>query len=278
MRSPPTSFERLGSLCAEVGFDLDDVSPAIRARMALLAETTKSVEDSERCVDLAQDVFRHYEASKPFQRFTDLERRIVVIGTLFADIGKTGPAGAGPDGQRLVAEIFAVENVTDERMSVARFFEVYFPADAADRTRRLGALRLDARMTMRALWNLHSAWTLHVIQGDGVPCEAVPAAAAHHLLENVNPDAIVAEDGRFTKYFGEHASFDRPEKLVILLDKYDAVRRRGHGTHGDAIAQLRTVIGGSRRFAADRAFWTLIEDLDAVGRSREETRAPLPRA
>jgi hypothetical protein len=268
----------LGSLCAEVGFDLEGVSPRIRDRMALLAETTQTVEDCERCVGLARDVFRHYEAWKPLQRFSVLERRIVVIGTLFADIGKTGPAWADPDGQRLVAEIFAVENVTDETMSVARFFEVYFPADAADRTRRLHALRLDPRMTMRALWDLHSAWTLHVIQGDGVPSEAVPAAAAHHLLENVNPDAIVAEDGRFTKYFGEHASFERPEKLVILLDKYDAVRRRGHGTHGDAIARLRAVIRGSRRFAEDRGFFTLIEDLDAVGRSREGTRAPLPPA
>jgi hypothetical protein len=119
---------------------------------------------------------------------------------------------------------------------------------------------------------------LHVIQSDGVPSEAVPAAAAHHLLENVNPDAIVAEDGRFTKYFGEHASFERPEKLVILLDKYDALRRRGHGTHGDAIARLRAVIAASRRFAEDRTFFTLIEDLDAVGRSREGTRGLLPRA
>jgi hypothetical protein len=274
---PSTSFERLRSLCAEVGFDLEDASPAIRARMALLAETTSTVEDSERCVDLARDVFRHYETSKPLQRFTELERRIVVLGTLFADIGKTGPAGAPPEGQRLIAEIFAVENVPDERMSVARFFEVYFPADAGDRTRGLGALGLDPRMTMRALWNLHSAWTLRVIRGDGVPSEAVPAAAAHHLLENVNPDAIVAEDGRFTKYFGAHASFDRPEKLVILLDKYDAVRRRGHGTHGDAIARLRAVIAASPRFGADRTFFTLIEDLDAVGRSREETRGLLAR-
>jgi hypothetical protein len=119
-------------------------------------------------------------------------------------------------------------------------------------------------MTMREVWNLHSAWTLHVLQGDGVPMEAVPAAATHHILENVNPDSLIAEDGRFTKYFGKHASFERPEKLVILLDKYDAALRRGRCTHDQAIASLREVIANNHRFCGDHGFLELIEDLDKV--------------
>jgi hypothetical protein len=119
-------------------------------------------------------------------------------------------------------------------------------------------------MTMREFWNLHSAWTLHVLQGDGVPMEAVPAAATHHILENVNPDSLIAEDGRFTKYFGKHASFERPEKLVILLDKYDAALRRGRCTHDQAIASLREVIANNHRFCGDHGFLELIEDLDKV--------------
>jgi hypothetical protein len=157
-----------------------------------------------------------------------------------------------------------VECVIDERTSVAQFFEVYFAADAVHRARRFRALGLDARMTMREFWNLHSAWTLHILQGDGVPMEAVPAAAAHHILENVNPDSLIAVDGHFTKYFGKHASFERPEKLVVLLDKYDAALRRGRCTHDQAIALLREVIGRHHRFCGDHGFLELIEDLAKV--------------
>jgi hypothetical protein len=262
--APTSSFDRLRTICAGVGFDLEQIRPSILARMRLLAETTETVNDCERAVRIANDIFRYYDVLKPLRCFTALERRIVVIGTLFSDIGKSGPAGAALDGQQLVAEMFAVECLIDERTSVARFFEVYFPADAARRARRFGALGLDARMTMRAFWNMHSAWTLHVLQGDGVPMEAVPAAATHHILENVNPDSLIAEDGRFTKYFGKHASFERPEKLVILLDKYDAALRRGRRTHDQAIASLREVIARNHRFRGDHGFLELIEDLDEV--------------
>jgi hypothetical protein len=274
-----SSLARLGSICAEVGFDLSQIRPSILARMRLLADTTETVNDSERAVRIANDIFRYYDVSKPLKRFTALERRIVVIGTLFSDIGKSGPAGAALAGQQLVAEMFAVECIIDERTSVAQFFEVYFPADAADRARRFEALGLDAAMTMRKFWNLHSAWTLHILQGDGVPIEAVPAAATHHILENVNPDSLIAEDGRFTKYFGKHASFERSEKLVILLDKYDAALRRGHRTHDQTIALLREVIAKNQRFCGDHGFLELIGDLDEVMKVPEVLRrGPLSRA
>jgi hypothetical protein len=262
--APTSSLERLRTICADVGFDLERIRPSILARMRLLAETTETLNDCERGVRIANDIFRYYDIWKPLRRFTALERRIVVIGTLFSDVGKSGPAEAALDGQQLVAEMFAVECAIDERTSVARFFQVYFPADADKRARRFGALGLDPGMTMRTLWNLHSAWTLHILQGDGVPMEAVPAAAAHHILENVNPDSLIAEDGRFTKYFGKHASFERPEKLVILLDKYDAALRRGRRTHDKAVAFLREVIARNQRFCGDHEFLELIEDLDEV--------------
>lgn len=92
----------------------------------------------------------------------------------------------------------------------------------------------------------------------------VRTAGPHHILENVNPDSLVAADGRFTKFFGRHASFERPEKLVILLDKYDAALRRGRRTHDQAIALLREVIARNHRFCGDHDFLELVEDLDEV--------------
>ncbi len=270
--SPTPTLARLRELCQKAGLDLDRVSPWIVARMELLARSTETVSDSERCAALAEDIFRYVDKAKPSERFSLLERRTVVIGTLFSDIGKTGPAEASADGQQLVADMFSVEHVLDSSMSVTRFFETYFPADVEQRAYRFRRLGLDADMTMRDFWNLHSAWTLRILRGDGVPPEAVGAAATHHILENINPDAIMAEDGRLSRYLGENAYFDRSEKLVILLDKYDAARRRGKLTHAETIDWLRDLIAKNARFRGDSDFAALIATLDIVAARRESSQ------
>lgn len=267
MENPSTSvevtpFERLKDICASVDLDTEKIKPSILERMRLLAETTETVKDCERATELAGQVFSRYTDSP--RSFSEAERRTVVIGSLFADIGKSGPGDAELNGQQLIAEMFAVEHVDDPQISVRDFFAQYFPADSNERISRFETLGLDPGMTMREFWNLHSLWTLQIIQGDGVPQEAVAAAATHHLLENVNPDSIVAEDGKFTKYFGENSSFDRAEKLVILLDKYDASRRRGGRSHEESIIWLKKLIAGHPRFHDDPQFLELIDVLDEV--------------
>lgn len=262
---PPTPFGRLRGICADSGLNLDDVRPQILERMRLLAETTETVRDCERAADLAKDVFRYYEAREsPTERFTKLERRTVVIGTIFSDIGKTGPAAAALDGQRLVAEMFGIEHGLDGKTPVSTFFADHFAADASDRVCRFCALDLDPEMTMRAFWDLHSVWTLEILRGDGVPPEAVAAAATHHLLENVNPHPVFAADARLTKYVLDDAAIPRAAKLVIVLDKYDAARRRGNRTHDEAIRWLRQLVAVHPRFGCDRAFLELIAGLDAA--------------
>lgn len=260
---------RFRAICAAAGVELDNLSPEIVERMQLLAETTETVEDCQRAAEMAQDMFRYYEQQKPAERLSDLDQRTVLIGSLFSDIGKTGPVHADKAARQLIAEMFSVERVPDDKMSVADFFRAYFAADASERSARFRALGLDPDITMREFWNMHSAWTLHIIQAGGIPLEAVAAAATHHLLENVNPDSIVAHDGRFTRYFGENNRVDRPEKLVILLDKYDAARRRAGRSHEDAILWLRALIAHNAHFAGDQEFFSLIDDLDLVLRGRE---------
>ncbi len=263
--SAQTPLGRLRAICAHSGLDLDAVDPTILQRMRLLAETTETLRDCERATDIAEDIFRYYDAFKPpREHFTELERRTVVIGTLFSDIGKSGPAHATADGQRLVAEMFSVERVLDGKSSVTSFFASYFRDDADDRGTRFSALGLDVEMSMREFWNLHSVWTLEILRGDGVPPQAVAAAATHHLLENVNPHEMFVSDQRLHKYVGDGCTFARPEKLVILLDKYDAARRRGRRTHSEAITWLRELLDTHPRFSRDREFFALIDGLDGA--------------
>jgi hypothetical protein len=263
-------FGRLYTICAAQGLELASLEPRILERMRLLAQTTETVKDCQRIAGLAERMFRYYDRERPQDRFDTIEQKTVVIGSLFSDIGKTGPASADRAGQRLITEMFSVERVPNEKMPVADFLRAYFPADAEQRIARFSGLGLSPALSMREFWNLHSAWTLHIIQDGGMPPEAVAAAATHHLLENVNPDAIVAHDGRFTRYFGDNERVDRPEKLVILLDKYDAARRRAQRSHAQAITWLRALVKKNPRFAGDVEFSGLIDDMDLVLRDLDK--------
>lgn len=262
--SSDETVRRSRAICAEVGFDLDGVAPSVIARLQLLAEHSETVADAERMVARARDIFRYYSTAKPLAAFSEVERQIVALGCLFSDLGKTGPGKASASEQRLILEMFAVEGVDDETQPVTQFFATYFPADAEERVRQFAALGLDPNMPLRQFWNLHSTWTLEIVEAAGVPAEAVAAAATHHLLDDVNPENIVAPDRRFTRSFGGNPTFDRAEKLVILLDKYDAVRRRGGGSHEQAIAWLRKRVALNPHFHDDAELSTLIADLDAV--------------
>lgn len=255
---------RLGALCAGVSFKLESLDPSIVDRLRLLAAHSATVADAERMVGWALQLFRYYEQHKPEERFSATERSTVVLGCIFSDVGKTGPAHADAAGRKLVVEMFSIEGVEDEAQPVSKFLKTYFPADADARIVCFERLGLDPSMPMRAFWDLHTGWTLDVAEAAGVPLEAVAAAATHHMLEGINPRHIVGPNERFTRAFGVNVAFDRAEKLVIVLDKYDAVRRRGGRTHAEAIAWVRALVHGNPRFRDDPVLAALISDLDVV--------------
>lgn len=89
------------------------------------------------------------------------------------------------------------------------------------------------------------------------------AAAAHQLLEGINPDDIVGKGGFYTRVFGTNKRFDHAEKLIIVLDKYDAFRRRLGVSHVEAIEMLHKLIGKTD-YANDREFVSLITDIEMV--------------
>jgi len=263
---PADLIERLAVICAEVGFDLAGVEASVLARLRRLADGSHTLTDVERMAATAVAVFRVYDETKPAQAFGELEKRTVVLGCLFSDIGKTGPRDADAEAQDLIVDMFSIERVPNEQMPVSEFLGRYFPEDAEARTARFVSLGLDPAMTIRQFWNLHSEWTLDIVDATGVPPEAVAAAASHHFVDGINPDDIVGDDHRFTRAFGGNDAFDRAEKLIVVLDKYDAARRRGLWTHDEAIAWLRARIDANPRFRGDPELEQLILDVDQVAR------------
>lgn len=268
--------KRLKAICAQVDFDLESVDPSLVERLLLLASFSETVTDAERMTRIAFDVFRHYEEHRPEIAFSKEERQVVVLGGFFSDIGKTGPEHADTKAQKLIIEMFAVEGVRDETQSIAEFLLRYFPEDGDARICQITALGLEPTMSIRSFWNLHSTWTFALCENAGLPPEVVAAAATHHLLDEINPEEIVGEDLQFTRAFGDNLAFDRAEKLVIVLDKYDALRRRARFTHEQTIDWLRAYVEKNPRFRGDAEFEILIAEVGATQSSRQSLYDALP--
>ena len=255
----------LRELFKELGLDVEKMNPNIVRKLLLLNERTETFKDEERSVHVARALFRYYEKNLLDIRFTDAEQRTVLIGTMFTDIGKTGPRNATPEQENLILDIYGIKNIIDpKKITLEQFVNDNFPEDAASRLTTLKEMGVEGDITMREFYNLHAKWTLETISGDGVPPEAVAVAATHHMLEGINPEEIVGKDGRFTKYFGDNLFFDRAEKLIILLDKYDAFRRRGKKEHKEAIELVRNKIRSNPNFTKDKEFEELLTNLDAM--------------
>lgn len=267
MKRPETDSGRhhLDDLFAELGVDAKRINPNILRKLLLLNERTETFKDEERSVHVAQALFKHYDINHHGERFTDAEQRTVLLGTLFTDIGKTGPRDARPEQEEVILSIYRVENIIDpKKITLEDFMNQNFSEDAVGRLAMLQEMGISPEMTMREFYNLHPRWTLEIISGDGVPPEAVAAAATHHMLEGINPEEIVGKDGRFTKYFGDNLFFDRAEKLIIILDKYDAFRRRAKKEHEEAIKLVRKIIKLNPNFKNDREFEELLTNLDQM--------------
>lgn len=248
-------------LLEQIGMDLERLNPLILDRLILLDQRSSFMDDERRCIALADRVFAFADAQE--HPWTDQEKRLVFKGTLLSDIGKTGPKDARPDQSELIMKMFAIENVLDPNQRTVEQFlrEEYarnYPEDDVEQAlSAFQELGLSPTMTIREFYNKHALWTTEIINHDGVGSDVVAVASLHHILEGVNPEGFLRDDGTLSNA-GENTRFDRPEKLVILLDKYGASRDRGHKTHAEAIDYLQEYIGKSERFADDDEFQNLI--------------------
>ena len=105
---------RFRALCADGGFNLDRADASLVERMCLLAEHTETVADAERMVAGARAVFRRYEAKKPFEAFSEAERRIVILGN----------PGPPPELPAEVRELERLRGAAEERAQLNRAKEL----------------------------------------------------------------------------------------------------------------------------------------------------------
>lgn len=247
----------------------EHIAPHIKERLVRLERITPTIEDERAAITIARELFA--TAQESGHPYNSDEQRNVVVGTLFTDIGKSGPLNATPEQSELISRMFAIENRPKDEVfgSIDNFLSMHFGRDAAYDAKQLQSLGLDtAQLSMRDFYDCHTKWTLEIISNDGVPKEAIPAAAAHHHLRGDNPYHILNGKDEYTDDFdfGRNHVFGREEKLVCVLDMYDAYVRRGHMEHRRAMEQLQKWVDSTwnGRYAKDAELTQILKDLDAT--------------
>ena len=183
----------------EAGFDSDEVrDERVFQRMAFLDQVTPTLDDEKKCIWYAHTIADHLETIG--QGLTEEELKTITVGTLFTDIGKTGPADATPEEVVLITSMYAYSGNYDiKKVTVKEFLREHFPAEARGRIEIFEGMDLDPMMTMREFYNLHVHWTYDIVIDSGLPKEAVFAAATHHITDGKNPRDIVDSQGVLAK-------------------------------------------------------------------------------
>lgn len=256
--------------------NLQSVGKSIKEALYLLAEQGKEfVSFEEHSVQMIDYLYQ--EIGKDF--LTEEEYQIARQGTVLSDIGKAGGPMMTELDKRLAVALYSFKNVPggssktvmsllhDHAPDLVRQLEV---ADEGTLLQELSHLTQSAELslsgeddwknvTLQSFWSGgHTMWTYqHLMQPDTqVDPSVFPSAVLHHVFEGQNPGNILLNNGEFNQPYGERTVFGKPELLVLLVDKYDAMVERGkigskegaieRISHDQAIASLSNLIGIAR--------------------------------
>lgn len=260
------SVAKVEEILKSVNINPSSLSPELKSRLVLLDRYTPTIDDEHQAISYALKVFD--QAEKSGHPYSDAEKRVVMIGTLFTDIGKSGRKDATIQQSELIVSMYSKENIPieDTQGSVQNFLTKYFSEEnPKEKIALFQSLKLVSNMTMRDFYNLHTQWTFDILDASDLPKEIVPVASCHHRLRGDNPRNILNDDDSYIRTFGSRTRYGRSEKLVGLLDQYDAFRRRSGLIHKETILKLQELVSGAvnGRYTNDMEFQEIIKDIDA---------------
>lgn len=280
----------------KVGLKPESSSAVFVSRLALLNEFTPIIRDEDRMVSYMERVFD--QAEKKHRAFPPNKKNTIKSGALFADIGKSGPKEANIQQSKLILSMYSENNISEEYLNgpiknflgwlLSKYFEnnenntlkenVNGPVknfltnhlgSKEERLENAGNLLTSLglntdKLTMRDFFNLHTQWTYDLIKDSDLPKETIAAAVSHHRIRGDNP-GIFKDDKSdlYIEEFGASARYGRAEKLVTMLDQYDAYRNRGMLNHKQTIHKLYELINTVRDgyYKNDSEFLEIIADI-----------------
>lgn len=261
--SPKITAEKLA---IQIGLNWNALSEGFK-KMFEQMSAWGHIESSVNMNELALEVMRDNALI-----FSPIEKKLrkdvlqsITQGITLSDIGKRGPLEANREQSDFVTSVFKIHNLKQNpsEITLANFSHDYLKdfLTPIDRTMIIESLQpygITANMSMRQFYNLHTAWSVEILQKentvkDSVSEKVIRMVARHHTL-----DGVKVIDGELTL----------EDKIVIVLDQYDACRKRGGKTHKEAMGYIKKKIQKGK-FKTDPEFKALLAVLENAAHNTE---------
>ncbi len=259
---------------SELDIQEHDLHQTIIDRLTLIETRYRRFNDDSRMICRGlRNLFDYITHTTPHHlSISDAEIRKTVLAGFIHDIGKSGPATIGPEHQALIIDIYGIEHIRDGTASIESVLREHRPGQADRFLSLLSEIGITNHTTMREFWNLHGIWTHDILeqyQCAGIDRETRIIAGSHHIAEGINPYHVAdsniplgaVEIGALEQYLDIIE-----ERALIIIDKYQASRRRSETSHETAMAVVRSII--EKKFDHDPIMQFILSAIDTLG-SRE---------
>ena len=237
--------QKIQAELSELG--ISECPPEILDHLVLLEENSNFNDDSRMILEGVKNVLDLEESFK----LKPVEKRRLFLATYLSDIGKSYSLE--------VIKLFSVENIENQNQTVGETLQASFPSEKEKMIANLKKVEVTSGMSMREFWDKHASWTKTILDKHThlFDKETRIVAASHHLDRGVNPYEIDIKDvGQVTNEL-KYSIF-----LLMAVDKYQALIRRGKKNHEDAVKELRRILG---QYEGDVMMDTIITTITQLG-------------
>jgi hypothetical protein len=243
-------------------------------RLLIIEKNSKFNNDSRMICEGFQNVLdKMMETSYAMKNsLTAKQRQEGELAAFLHDIGKSGAAEADLRGQVSVIKLFSADQFTypiDPNKTVSDAISECFPEEYDEMMKNLAQSGVDKEMTMRQFYDKHAEWTHDILEKfpETVTKRTRLVAGSHHMDRGVNPCHLSENEVPMESFLIgvlENYVDVLEEKILMVVDKYQASISRGHSTHEKAVEIVRKIF--SEKYSGDPIINLIINTIDELGK------------
>lgn len=207
------------------------------------------------------------------QKMTEQYRQEGELAAYLHDIGKSGGILLNADGQLAVIKLFSADRFTypiDPKITVGQAINECFSEERDLVTQNLSRTGVDEEMPMRQFYDMHAQWTRDILEkfAKFIPKRTRIVAASHHMDRGINPynltETEVPVESLIIGVLEEYIN-NLEEKILMVVDKYQAAIARGRANHSQAVDLLKKILSG--KYEHDPIMNLVIDTVDKLGKA-----------
>lgn len=214
-----------------------------------------------------ENVLSVLEVKNQTKQLSPKQKQDGLLAAFLHDIGKSGPLSADLVRQLCIIKLFSLKNL-NPKQSVGETVRIHFPDDYEQITEGLLMMGIREDSTMRNFWDKHVWWTHDILSkypeviGDKVNL----IASSHHINVGINPCMVPEDEIPYeSEVIGALENYIDflEERILMVVDKYQAVLVRGQVSHDGAMDYLKTTFQMHKK---DTLINLIMEVVDELGR------------